>query len=169
MFFSQERTGMHFKRFSILKFRTMTTQNDEYGNLLPDEKRLTKWGSILRMTSLDELPELFSIIKGDMSVIGPRPLPSDYDPYYKKKKKKRFEVRGGLIPPGGSLDKNAIVTWDKQLMYESWYAENVSFCTDIKVLFGVLKILLQRNKNDYGRYIRKSLIEERQNNLSKEG
>ena len=160
-FFKQERSGLNQKSFYMLKFRSMSEEKDVNGDLLPDEKRLTKWGKFLRSTSLDELPELLNIIKGDMSIIGPRPLPIEYDKYYKVEEYKRFEVRGGLIPPAGSLEMNAIVTWDKQLKYEAWYAENVSLWLDLKILFRAFKILFQRNCMNYGEYVRQSLSEER--------
>lgn len=163
VFFKQKRSGLNKTAFYMLKFRSMTEEKDSNGILLPDEKRLTKWGEILRSTSLDELPELINIIKGDMSVIGPRPLPTEYNDFYRPEELKRFEVRGGLIPPGGSLAMNAIVTWDKQFEYESWYAENVSFMLDIKILFRAFKILFQRNSMNYGEYVRQPLSEERMN------
>lgn len=160
-FFKQERSGLNQKSFYMLKFRSMSEEKDVNGDLLPDEKRLTKWGKFLRSTSLDELPELLNIIKGDMSIIGPRPLPIEYNEYYKIEECKRFKVRGGLIPPAGSLEMNAIVTWDKQLKCEAWYAENVSLWLDLKILFRAFKILFQRNCMNYGEYVRQSLSEER--------
>ena len=107
VFFTQERTGMHQKKFKLIKFRSMTNEKDENGNLLPDEVRQTKFGGMMRSLSIDELPELLCIIKGDMSVIGPRPLPPTYDAYYTEKELKRFDVRGGLIPPD-SVDPEGI-------------------------------------------------------------
>lgn len=163
VFFRQERTGLHKKKFYMLKFRTMADTYDAEGNLLPDELRVTKWGKILRTTSLDELPELINIIRGDMSVVGPRPLPIRYDEYYTEEEMKRFNVRGGLIPPCGSLEKNAIVTWDKQFEYEAWYADNVSLKLDLKIMFAVFRILFQRNEGDYGSYVREPLDVERTN------
>ncbi len=161
VFFRQQRTGLNMKKFYMLKFRTMTDTYDEEGNLLPDEQRLTKWGKFLRTTSLDELPELINIIRGDMSVVGPRPLPVKYDSYYSEEELKRFNVRGGLIPPCGSLEKNAIVTWDKQFEYEAWYADSVSLKLDLKIMFAVFRILFQRNEGDYGSYVREPLDVER--------
>lgn len=161
IFFRQQRTGLNMKKFYMLKFRTMTDTYDETGNLLPDEQRLTKWGKFLRTTSLDELPELINIIRGDMSVVGPRPLPVKYDSYYSEEELKRFNVRGGLIPPCGSLEKNAIVTWDKQFEYEAWYADSLSLKLDLKIMFAVFRILFQRNEGGYGSYVRKPLDVER--------
>lgn len=161
VFFTQERTGMHQKRFKLIKFRTMTNEKDENGNLLPDENRQTKFGGLLRSSSLDELPELLCIIKGDMSVIGPRPLPSIYDAYYTKEELKRFEVRGGLIPPD-SIDSSAVISWDKQFEYEANYAKNLSFKNDLNIFLNVFRIIFQRNKTDYGDFIRKPLNKERE-------
>ncbi len=163
IFFTQERSGLHQKRFYIRKFRSMTNERDADGNLLPDDQRLTKFGIFLRSSSLDELPELLSIIKGDMSVIGPRPLPPTYNQYYTERELKRFEVRGGLLPPD-SVEESAIITWDKQLEYEASYAENLSLINDLRIFFLAIKIVFTRNETDYGTYVRKSLIEERSKN-----
>ena len=160
IFFKQERSGMHQKSFYIKKFRSMTNDKDENGNLLPDEKRLVPFGRFLRSSSLDELPELFSIIKGDMSVIGPRPLPPSYDKYYTDRELKRFEVKGGLLPPD-SVETSAIISWDKQLEYEAKYAETLSLKNDLRIFFLAIKIVFTRNETDYGTYVRKTLIEER--------
>lgn len=163
IFFTQERSGLHQKSFYIRKFRSMTNERDADGNLLPDNQRLTKFGRFLRSSSLDELPELLSIIKGDMSVIGPRPLPPTYNQYYTERELKRFEVRGGLLPPD-SVEDSAIITWDKQLEYEASYAENLSLLNDLRIFLLAIKIVFTRNKTDYGTYVRKSLIEERSKN-----
>lgn len=160
VFFEQIRSGRNRKPFAIIKFRTMTNKKDNWGKLLPDEMRQTKFGNFLRSTSLDELPELISIIKGNMSVIGPRPLPPIYDNYYSDRELKRFEVRGGLIPPD-SVEKSAIISWDKQLEYEAAYAENLSLKNDIKILITAIRILFTRKESDYGSYIRLPLNEER--------
>ena len=150
------------KPFGMMKFRTMTNDKDENGNLLPDEQRFTKFGKWLRSSSLDELPELINIIKGDMSVIGPRPLPPIYDEYYTEEEKKRFLVRGGLITPD-SVDDSPIISWDKQLQYEADYGENLSLKKDWKIFIGVFHILTSRTKTDYGEYVRPALNEERKN------
>jgi len=163
VFFKQQRTGMNFKPIMLMKFRTMSNATDADGNLLPDNQRLTKFGRWLRNSSLDELPELINIIKGDMAVIGPRPLLPEYNVYYKEREKHRFWVRGGLIPPE-SLHTDSFLTWDKQLEYEASYAENLSLSLDIKILFSVFKTMLKREEQDYGAYERKSLIEERTKN-----
>lgn len=161
IFFKQKRTGKDFKPFMLMKFRTMTNATDSDGNLLPDNKRVTKFGLGLRNSSLDELPELINIIKGDMAVIGPRPLLPQYDDYYTEREKRRFMVRGGLIPPE-SLYTDSFLTWDKQLEYEASYAENLSLSLDLKILISVFKTMLKRREEDYGGYERKSLIEERE-------
>ena len=160
VFFRQQRTGQGLKPFMLMKFRTMTNATDIEGILLPDNQRVTKFGLWLRNSSLDELPELINIIKGDMAVIGPRPLLPQYDDYFTEREKKRFDVKGGLIPPE-SLHSDSFLTWDKQLEYEASYAENVSFVLDAKILFSVFKTMLKRGEEDYGGYERKSLIEER--------
>ncbi|MBO6255172.1 MAG: sugar transferase [Bacteroidaceae bacterium] len=160
VFFRQQRTGKDFKPFMLMKFRTMSNATDSEGNLLPDNQRVTKFGLWLRNSSLDELPELINIIKGDMAVIGPRPLIPQYDPYYTEREKLRFTVRGGLIPPE-SLHTDSFITWDKQLEYEASYAENLSLVLDAKILISVFKTMLERGERDYGGYERKSLIEER--------
>ena len=162
IYFSQARTGYHGKPFIIKKFRSMTEEKDEDGNYLPDEVRLTKFGNWLRKTSLDELPELLSIIKGEMSVIGPRPLPPSYDSYYTDYEKKRFNVKGGLVPPE-VLYRDVEPSWDNQLRYEADYATNLSAKLDAKILFTALKGVLIRYKSDYGGYVRKPLYEEREN------
>ena len=165
IFFTQERTGLHQKHFRLIKFRSMTNERDAEGNLLPDEKRQTKFGGFLRSSSLDELPELLCIIKGDMSVIGPRPLPPVYDDYYTERELKRFEVRGGLIPPD-SVDASAVISWDKQFEYEAQYAESLSLINDVKIFFNVFKIIFQRRNTDYGSFVRKPLSEEREKQKS---
>jgi len=161
IFFRQQRTGKDFKPFMLMKFRTMSNATDADGNLLPDSQRVTKFGLWLRNSSLDELPELINIIKGDMAVIGPRPLISQYDAYFTEREKLRFKVRGGLIPPE-SLHTDSFITWDKQLEYEASYAENICFRLDFQILISVFKTMLERGERDYGGYERKSLIEERE-------
>lgn len=161
VFFTQERTGMHQKKFKLIKFRSMTNEKDENGNLLPDEVRQTKFGGMMRSLSIDELPELLCIIKGDMSVIGPRPLPPTYDAYYTEKELKRFDVRGGLIPPD-SVDPEAVISWDKQFEYEARYAENLSLKNDLKIFLNVFKIIFQRRQTEYGNFVREPLNKERE-------
>lgn len=147
--FSQERIGRGGKPFKLYKFRSMTNAKDEDGNLLPEKDRLTKFGIALRSSSLDELPELFMILKGDMSFIGPRPQPTFYDPYYLDHERVIHSVRGGLIPPD-CLGKEVQCSWEKQFEYEIHYANNVSLFLDIKILVCTFIILIKRLKNNYG-------------------
>ena len=147
--FSQDRIGKDEKVFKLYKFRSMTNETDENGELLPEKDRLTKFGIALRSTSLDELPELFSILKGDMSIVGPRPQPSFYLPYYTEEERKAHRVRGGLLPPD-SLCGECQCDWETQFKYEKYYAENVSFLLDVKVIAYTFLILYKRMKNNYG-------------------
>ena len=140
----------------------MTNEKDENGKLLPDHIRLTRFGRFLRNSSLDELPELLNIIKGDMAVIGPRPLYPRYEGFYKEEELPRFNVRGGLIPPE-SLYYDSFLTWDKQLKYEAEYAKDLSLVLDVKILISVFKTMIRRNTEDYGAYSREALDVERAN------
>lgn len=160
IFFKQQRTTKGMRKFKLIKFRTMTNAKDPFGNLLPDHDRVTRLGCFLRSSSLDELPELINIIKGDMAVIGPRPLPSKYDCLYRKEELDRFKVRGGLVTPD-SVDSNPIISWDKQFEYEGDYGRNLSLKNDIKIFTGVFRILFKRNKVNYGSFERKPLDKER--------
>lgn len=147
--FSQDRIGKDEKIFKLYKFRSMTNEKDADGNLLPEKDRLTKFGIALRSTSLDELPELFMIFKGDMSIVGPRPQPSFYGPYYKKEERVGHKVRGGLLPPD-VVNGKVQCDWETQLQCEAYYAEHVSFAYDLKVIFYTFVILVKRIKNNYG-------------------
>ena len=158
--FSQDRIGKDEKVFKLYKFRSMTNETDENGKLLPEEKRLTKFGLTLRSTSLDELPELFSILKGDMSIVGPRPLPTYYGPYYLPEERKRHQVRGGLIPPDG-LSKQTTPEWETQFKYDNYYVDNVSFLLDCKVILVTFLILFKRVETQYGTKDRPHLNEYR--------
>lgn len=160
IFFRQQRSGMNQKPFYIIKFRTMSNAKDEKGELLPDHLRVSKFGVFLRSCSLDELPELFNIIKGDMSVIGPRPLPCRYDRFYKSTEMPRFKVRGGLISPD-VVEPVPVVPWDQQLSREAEYGENLSFKKDLTIFFAVFKTLFNRIDSNFGEYERKALDEER--------
>ena len=162
IFFHQMRTGKDMRPFGMTKFRTMTDKRDADGNLLPDKERSTKFGKWLRSTSLDELPELLNIMKGDMSVIGPRPLYPKYNDYYTEEEKKRFLVRGGLVTPD-SVDPDPVISWDKQFKYEADYAENLSLKKDISIFIGVFRILFKRNTTNYGSFSRMPLDVERSN------
>ena len=158
--FSQERIGKDEKVFKLSKFRSMTNAKDENGNLLSEEKRLTRFGLKLRSTSLDELPELFSILKGDMSFVGPRPLPTYYAPYYFPEERKRHQVRGGLIPPDG-LSKQTTPKWEVQFKYDNYYVDNVSFLLDCKIILVTFLILFKRVESEYGTKDRPHLNEYR--------
>ncbi len=158
--FSQERIGRGQKPFKLYKFRSMTDKRDKQGNLLADELRLTRFGKKLRSTSLDELPELINIIKGDMSIIGPRPMPIEYLPYYKDDEKIIHSVRGGLIPPD-VLTLHSVFDWDEQFKNEVNYVNNITFINDVRIIFAVFLILFKRNENQYGGQVRIPLNEAR--------
>ena len=147
--FKQERIGKNEKIFNLYKFRSMTNKKDKNGNLLPEKDRMTKFGALLRSSSLDELPELLCILKGDMSFVGPRPMPTYYGAYFLEEERKRHLVTGGLIPPD-SLSGKTYTTYEEQFKYEVYYAENVSFWLDIKVIFSTFKILFNRVETGYG-------------------
>ena len=138
--FKQYRPGLNEKIFTLYKFRSMTDEKDEYGNLLPDEKRLTKFGRILRNTSLDEIPEVWNILKGEMSIVGPRPLLVEYLKYYKKSEKIRHTVRPGLTG-WAQINGRNITPWDERLKQDLFYVENISFIFDIKIiLLTIIKV-----------------------------
>lgn len=149
IFFAQERIGKDEKPFKLYKFRSMTNKKDKDGNLLPESERLTKPGIWLRNSSLDELPELWSIFIGKMSIVGPRPMPTYYAPYFLPEERRRHSVRGGLIPPD-SLSGKTVTSYEEQFNYECQYAEHISLSTDLKVIFNTFKILFLRVKDDYG-------------------
>ena len=142
-FFTQSRPGKDEKIFKLIKFRTMTNQRDKDGKLLPDEIRLNSYGKFLRSTSLDELPELFNILKGDMSVIGPRPLLVEYLPRYNSEQKHRHDVRPGLSGLAQVNGRNAI-TWEQKFKYDVEYVNNISFFGDVKIIFTTLKKAVKR-------------------------
>ena len=140
--FKQERPGKGEKIFTICKFRTMTGVSDEKGELLPDEVRLTKFGRLLRATSLDELPELFNILKGDMSVIGPRPLLVRYLPRYNSFQRRRHEVRPGLTGLAQVNGRNAL-TWEEKFEYDVRYVDNLTFAMDVRIFFATVRAVLK--------------------------
>lgn len=141
--FKQERPGKDEKIFTLMKFRTMTDERDENGELLPDEVRLTKFGKFLRSTSIDELPELFNILKGDMSVIGPRPLLVEYIPRYNEHQHRRHEVRPGLSGWAQVNGRNT-VSWEDKFDMDVHYVDNYSFAMDVKILFMTVLNVLKR-------------------------
>jgi len=132
--FKQKRPGKDGKIFEIYKFRTMTDETDEKGGLLSDEKRLTKMGKFIRSTSLDELPQLFNVLKGDMSFVGPRPLLVEYLPLYNEKQKKRHNVKPGITGWAQVNGRNSI-SWEEKFDYDVWYVEHQSFLLDMKILW----------------------------------
>ena len=137
-FFVQERPGKNEKIFKLIKFRTMTCEKDSDGVLLPDEERLTKYGNFIRKTSLDELPELFNILKGDMAIIGPRPLLVEYLPYYSESERHRHDVRPGLSGLAQINGRNA-VTWEEKFSWDLKYVGNITFFEDIKIVLLTVK------------------------------
>lgn len=141
--FRQERPGKNEKIFTLCKFRTMTDARDENGELLPDSERLTVFGNFLRKSSLDELPELFNILKGDMSLIGPRPLLVSYLPYYTEREQLRHSVRPGLTGLAQVNGRN-FVGWDARLAMDVEYVENLSFLMDMKILFKTVAVVFKK-------------------------
>ena len=132
--FRQKRPGYKEKIFGIYKFRTMTNEKDANGNLLPDDKRLVGIGKFIRSTSLDELPQLFNVLKGEMSFVGPRPLLEEYLPLYNEKQKRRHDVKPGITGWAQVNGRNAI-SWEQKFDYDVWYVDNQSFWLDIKILW----------------------------------
>lgn len=143
-FFLQERPGKNAKIFKIIKYKTMTDERDAYGNLLPDAERLTKVGRFVRSTSIDELPQLINVLKGDMSLIGPRPLLIEYLPLYSATQARRHEVRPGITGWAQVNGRNAI-SWQKRFELDVWYVDNLSLLTDIKIIFITIKKVLYRS------------------------
>ncbi|WP_180085984.1 sugar transferase [Acinetobacter sp. YH12103] len=139
--FRQVRPGLHGKPFEMIKFRTMTDERDAEGNLLPNEQRLPKFGKMLRATSLDEMPELWNVIKGDMSIVGPRPLLMDYLPLYNEEQAKRHNVRPGMTGYAQVNGRNSI-SWEEKFKLDTWYVENQSIWLDFKIMFQTVKKVL---------------------------
>lgn len=141
--FRQPRPGKNGEVFDMIKYRTMTDERDAEGNLLPDDVRLTKFGKFLRSTSLDELPEFFLILKGDLSFIGPRPLLVSYLPLYNEHQMRRHEVKPGLTGYAQANGRNAL-TWEDKFDMDVWYVDHISFWIDIKIIFKTIKVVLVR-------------------------
>ena len=141
--FKQERPGLNEKIFTMYKFRTMTDEEDKNGELMPDSVRLTKFGRILRSTSLDELPELFNILKGDMSIVGPRPLAVQYLPYYTKIERIRHSVRPGLSGLAQINGRN-LATWEQRFRYDIEYVNNICFLGDLEIIFKTINKTIKR-------------------------
>ena len=142
-FFFQERPGLHSKIFKVIKFKTMTDERDAEGNLLPDADRLTKVGKFVRSTSIDELPQLINVLKGDMALIGPRPLLVQYLPLYSKEQARRHEVRPGISGWAQCHGRNAI-SWTEKFKLDVWYVDHCTLWTDLKVIFITIKKVLCR-------------------------
>ena len=142
-FFFQERPGLHGKIFKVIKFKTMTDERDAEGNLLPDAERLTKVGKFVRSTSIDELPQLINVLKGDMALIGPRPLLVQYLPLYRKEPARRHEVRPGISGWAQCHGRNAI-SWTEKFKLDVWYVDHCTLWTDLKVSFITIKKVLCR-------------------------
>lgn len=143
-FFFQERPGLNGKIFKICKFKTMTDERDSDGKLLPDEARLTKVGSFVRSTSIDELPQFWNVLVGDMSLIGPRPLLVEYLPLYSKEQARRHDVRPGITGWAQCHGRNSI-SWTEKFKLDVWYVDNISFLTDLKVIGVTIKKVLARD------------------------
>ncbi len=149
-FFFQERPGLHGKIFKVIKFKTMTDERDAEGNLLPDADRLTKVGRFVRSTSIDELPQLVNVLKGDMALIGPRPLLVQYLPLYSKEQARRHDVRPGISGWAQCHGRNAI-SWAEKFKLDVWYVDHVSLLTDLKVIgITIMKVLQRADINEAG-------------------
>lgn len=142
-FFFQLRPGKNEKLFSIIKFKTMNDKKDAEGNLLSDEHRLTKIGSFVRKTSLDEIPQLLNVLKGDMSFVGPRPLLPEYLPLYNERQSRRHDVKPG-ITGWAQVNGRNMISWDKKFEYDLWYVDNISFLLDLRIFFLTLKKVIVR-------------------------
>lgn len=143
-FFLQERPGLHGKIFKIIKYKTMSDERDADGNLLPDSVRLTKVGKFVRSTSIDELPQLINVLKGDMALIGPRPLRVHYLPLYSAEQARRHNVRPGITGWAQCHGRNGI-SWTERFKLDVWYVDNCSFLTDIKIIISTIKTVLNRD------------------------
>jgi lipopolysaccharide/colanic/teichoic acid biosynthesis glycosyltransferase len=141
--FRQQRPGLHGQPFTLIKFRTMTDQRDSDGNLLPDAERLTQFGKFLRASSLDELPELWNVLKGEMSLVGPRPLLMQYLPLYTPEQARRHEVRPGITGWAQVNGRNAL-TWEEKFALDVWYVDNHTFWLDLKIIFLTLWKIIGR-------------------------
>lgn len=148
-FFTQERPGKDGKIFKVIKFKSMTDEKDENGVLLPNEQRITKVGAFIRKTSIDELPQLFNVLKGDMALIGPRPLRVEYLPLYSAEQARRHEVRPGITGWAQVNGRNAI-SWTKKFEYDVWYVDHMSFLLDIKIFYMTVEKVIKRSDINSG-------------------
>lgn len=142
-FFLQERPGLHGKIFKIIKYKTMTDERDAEGNLLPDKDRITAVGKFVRKTSIDELPQLINVLKGDMALIGPRPLLPEYLPFYTERERLRHTVRPGISGWAQVNGRNHVL-WEERFEYDAYYAEHLSFAMDIRIIIMTFKKVIQR-------------------------
>jgi lipopolysaccharide/colanic/teichoic acid biosynthesis glycosyltransferase len=149
-FFTQRRAGKNENVFRILKFKTMNDRKDNSGNLLPPEQRITPIGRILRKTSLDELPQLLNVLAGDMSLVGPRPLPTDYLPLYNETQRKRHSVKPGITGWAQVNGRNTL-TWNEKFQYDVLYADNISFSFDVRIMMLTVKKVLLGEGVNYGK------------------
>ena len=164
-FFTQKRPGKDEKIFKLIKFRSMSNLKDKDGNLLPDEQRITSYGEFIRKTSIDELPELFNIVKGDMAIVGPRPLLVKYLPYYTERERIRHTVRPGLTGLAQIRGRNNL-DWDPRLASDVEYVENLSLINDIKIILAtVVKVFRKEDVSSIGAFIVKDLDEERKDRV----
>ncbi len=161
--FTQDRPGQGEKIFKLYKFRSMTDERDENGDLMPDDIRLTSFGKKLRSTSLDELPELLNILKGDMAVVGPRPLLVSYLPYYTEKEHHRHDVRPGLTGLAQVNGRNAINSWEERFEYDLKYVNNVSFKMDLDILMQTVKKVVNKSDIQVGSEIKAGRLDEARN------
>ncbi len=167
-FFTQKRPGWHEKIFRLIKFRTMTNEKDEKGNLLPDEVRLNKYGRFLRSTSLDELPELFNICKGDMSIIGPRPLLIEYLPWYTSEEHRRHDVRPGLTGWAQVNGRNNL-DWDRRFQTDVYYVDHLSFMFDVRIFFlTIKKVLVREDISENSRAVEPNFAAQRKEQAEKQ-
>lgn len=168
--FRQKRPGLNEKIFTIYKFRTMTEEKDDNGELLPDSLRLTKLGKFLRSSSIDELPELFNILKGEMSIVGPRPLEVVYLPYYNKYEKHRHDVRPGLSGLAQVNGRNSL-SWEERFIYDVQYIKNITFAGDVKIIFKTIYKVFRHEDINQGEDAPESfhIVRIRQLNENKEG
>jgi sugar transferase EpsL len=165
--FRQKRAGYRGKPFTLLKFRSMTDAADEHGRLLPPHQRLTAYGRILRSTSIDELPGLWNVLKGDMSLIGPRALPVEYSACYTDEQARRLEVRPGVAGYAALFGRNA-QSWESIFECDVWYVRHISFFLDLKIIFGVIRVVLSRKGIDRGDHNRDSDFQRRIESLTRE-
>ena len=147
-FFVQKRPGKNGQIFNMFKFKTMTNKKDSDGNLLPDSKRMTRLGNFARRISLDEIPQLINVIRGDMSLVGPRPLLPEYLPLYNETQKKRHEVKPG-ITGWAQVNKENITSWQTKFEYDLWYIENWTFLLDIQIIFMTVYTMIRGDKNAF--------------------